>query len=911
MGHATRPEELMNSLLKLRTATRNIANGLGVLALLWSTVVLLGGFVSVLRLKEFWVLTAMSILMASRMLDFIEEVFSEHMMCNNDNIFGQKLARWLTYVEEARIIGILGRLERIRGQTNFRFLQIIFIVMLVPKVILFLCPVLALQFVPFVSLGVSIWRLIRQDYGDADGNIANIAKLTAALDIFYALVLFLCLFVMYWMFLVVLSDESVYSVAALTNKQLGYEKWISKVVQMYYKETKRRYNKDGELPNKWNLIKYGAGLLQSASGDDDDHLWGARILDKLFDKDASVRQELLSSRSSIQNLIGMIGRRGTADNIENRERAARILAHLASDLHITHFPGTLQCICSLLESCNQFSEPQLTCPSSEKIPDEQSRSMETSDHQRDAQILVPIEEDQSGHEQEQADGSSSAGLAQRKRATFLQLLKESPEHLPLLKESREHRQQHDKDVNEWRRFTYRSKGAKELISQGLLILERLTQDEENCTKIRKHQRLLSKIISPLRSQGFPSNVRDKTMVEILRRSLKVVSRLLTTSPGQGSTTRIHQELASNTEAVSNLMGILETGSEVAQELHEQSLEILTELAFDDCFAKPGFGGSACPLNELFNNLLRILLEEDNHTVAAESDREKATRLRGKAGEALARLLPVRMASDANVPDILSRQEAIHLLTKVFNQILSCKMGTTADAVKRSIAEMENLVTEVFNKKMGKNERAKAISKTENLVTVEVISQILCSKMETTAGAAKRAFTRNENMPTEVLDELLSSKMETTVVDILRPLIQGIEKQSEERKFMAAMLSLAVVIYNENVISKEEFARAIPEDASLVKKLMEILKLNNQSMAECLRIVKLTCQVVIAMVQVKPSCIQHFNEHNFKEALTEALETMSDVNDCMLFAGNDRELIKPLTSSLASLVKEAQKLLNTA
>jgi hypothetical protein len=34
--------------------------------LLWSTVVLLGGFVSVLRIKDFWILTGLSFLMACR-----------------------------------------------------------------------------------------------------------------------------------------------------------------------------------------------------------------------------------------------------------------------------------------------------------------------------------------------------------------------------------------------------------------------------------------------------------------------------------------------------------------------------------------------------------------------------------------------------------------------------------------------------------------------------------------------------------------------------------------------------------------------------------------------------------------------------------------------------------------------------
>ena len=125
-----------------------------------------------------------------------------------------------------------------------------------------------------------------------------------------------------------------------------------------------------------------------------------------------------------------------------------------------------------------------------------------------------------------------------------------------------------------------------------------------------------------------------------------------------------------------------------------------------------------------------------------------------------------------------------------------------------------------------------------------------------------------------------------------------------------MLSLAMASRNTTVMSKEDFARAIHEDAALVKKLAEILNVNKHSKAECLRVVKLTCRVVIAMVEDEPSCIQRFNEHSFKESLTEALETMEETDGCMLFAGNDREVIKP-ARSLASLVREAQGHLTTA
>ncbi|KAF8783638.1 hypothetical protein HU200_000435 [Digitaria exilis] len=62
-----RPEEMeINSFLKLRTATLNIASALGFGALAWSTVVHLSGFVGELRDVEFWIVTALSFVMACK-----------------------------------------------------------------------------------------------------------------------------------------------------------------------------------------------------------------------------------------------------------------------------------------------------------------------------------------------------------------------------------------------------------------------------------------------------------------------------------------------------------------------------------------------------------------------------------------------------------------------------------------------------------------------------------------------------------------------------------------------------------------------------------------------------------------------------------------------------------------------------
>ncbi|CAL5091934.1 unnamed protein product [Urochloa decumbens] len=830
-----RPEELLNSFLKLRTGTGNVVSATAVLALLWSTVVHLGSFARELKEKEFWILTVLSFMMAFKLV----------------KLYDNELDKGI-YMEEPDMICILRRQQWIHKDYD-RLLKIVLYMMSVMKVILFFWIAIVIDFSQFVTLGVSVWRLLQRDYGNAGGDAVNRAKLNAALDIFYALVLFQSVCVFCWKGLDMVSIDLVWRLAPLMKKQCGFEKWGSNLVRMYYSETQMKLSKEGKLPNKWNFITYGVELLQSPTGDD--HLWGARLLDKLVHKDKSVRQELLSSRSSIQTLIGMIGLRGT-DNIENRERAARIVAHLASDLNVTHFPGTVQCISSLLGSSREYCDSKVTCPSENPngqiLPDkkDQHGTLQTSQPQDDGLMPKDIE-NQTDHEHKQVSSSPAGLTTKRKRTIICGLVqacsegfqrgwmkgkKDREERKEARQEMKKARQEMKKARQEWRRFPYESKGAKELISQGLLILERVTEDNGNCTEISKDQRLLSKIISPLSSHYFLTNLRDDTMVEMLSKSLTVVSRLLT-NPGDGAT-RLRQELASNKEAVSNLMSIMEIDSDVTQQLHQHALEILTELAFDDSFKKLDF-------KKLFKTLRSVFLEEKHgNPVVAEAERERATRLRGKTGEALARLLPARTARGVNVAEILSKQEAINLMIKVRNEILSSKMGTATDTA-----------------------------------TGEDSAQPPTQGDEEAAGSAQ-------------------------------PPTQGNEEQSEERKLLAAMLSLAVVMCNENVISREDFAHGIHEDGTLEEKLVDILKANKHSTSECLRVVKLTCQVVIAMVQVKPSCINHFNGHNLRGTLADALKTMSEVDDCMLFVGNDREVIKP-ERSLASLVKEAQELLDKA
>jgi hypothetical protein len=61
-----RKEKSLNRYVFLQSYLLMAVTGIGYLALLWSTVVLLGGFVTTLGKKDFWCITAISVIQAAR-----------------------------------------------------------------------------------------------------------------------------------------------------------------------------------------------------------------------------------------------------------------------------------------------------------------------------------------------------------------------------------------------------------------------------------------------------------------------------------------------------------------------------------------------------------------------------------------------------------------------------------------------------------------------------------------------------------------------------------------------------------------------------------------------------------------------------------------------------------------------------
>jgi len=329
----------VNSLTYLLTAV----TGLGYLALTWSTVVLLGGFVTSLQRKDFWCLTVISMMQAARIFsDLGDELVP---MFFNLLVTGHRTA-----VSVAR--------EWLAFQTNggkpifprYKIPYWLKILMAISIVIAYL-PLLAVCYIvvflygyggPVSCIGLALWRILQRDYGSNNGDITK-ANLAPALDMFYCLIL--CQGALYIIWLYVYSSGA-YFVALFRQHYKIPRKWGYTWLVDYLFVSRAKCWRDPASIQGSTLSRYAVDLIDSDSWDD--QVSGVTMLATFIRQGADVRSLLLPSRSRIQKLIDTVGCRASASR-EMREAAACIVAHLAGDIHLAQFPGAIRCISTLLE----------------------------------------------------------------------------------------------------------------------------------------------------------------------------------------------------------------------------------------------------------------------------------------------------------------------------------------------------------------------------------------------------------------------------------------------------------------------------------------------------------------------------------------------------------------------------------
>ncbi|XP_037423777.1 uncharacterized protein LOC119288248 [Triticum dicoccoides] len=348
--------------------------GLGFLVVTWTTVVLLGGFVSVLEEKDFWCLTVITLSQTVGAFDvFLNEklssiwhayrglfitsvsstfhrVYARLESREKPSIFMRIITLCLARkMDESDCLGMC-LMEIIVGIAYTLFWIVVSFAKAAVQALLLLVillPVATLYiFGLYMSTSISLWRLIQHDYGDDGG-----ANMKPALNVLYSLVVIQGL-VFCYKIIFARQDKSM---VVFSTEKWGdeHDDGALAVTWDYLRETKMGCEKDPSFARGRNLITYAMDLIESRSPAN--YLAGTRVVNMLlnsYEHGSLIRQLIACGGSSyvLQKLFGTLGPRSPYCG-ETRGYATNIVAHLAShrQIRLAQFPGGIQCISSMLE----------------------------------------------------------------------------------------------------------------------------------------------------------------------------------------------------------------------------------------------------------------------------------------------------------------------------------------------------------------------------------------------------------------------------------------------------------------------------------------------------------------------------------------------------------------------------------
>ncbi|KAK3147178.1 hypothetical protein QOZ80_3BG0279040 [Eleusine coracana subsp. coracana] len=542
------PPEKRLTLFALRLAVlEKAASGLGKLAFAWATVVLLGGFASSLRIRDFWFVTIILVGEGARVFSRSHELeWQQH--STSTSTAGSALrssSRFFRHIVHA-IRDPAGAAAGDGRAAQFQRQVVAFVkqrtwhapeVSLLPytgwvfvsrKIGRLLNLLQLLSALACVAL--SLMRLwTNHDFGgESEEDKKNMRP---ALLLFYALAfLEATLFLMekaYWSW-----KMSARKLLHKVSSECGLGEYGHVSLTRFFYDAYSRCIAGSIFDGiKMDLVTFAEDLILSDFLDE--QLIGVRILQRFVASDRSAHDTLRkvgTSHRSVERLVEMLDWK-RADEEEVRRCAAEVVSRLASKrqnvLRVSGIPGAIESVMSLLYTGRKDAPPV------------------SGTHPQQLQLRE--------HEASPSPVTNSSGY----------------EYLPF-----------------------------NLL--GLQILKRLARDQDNCGKIGNARGLLAKIIDFTHASpellGNP--YASELQIRAVKRALRLVKMLVYATGQTGKSLR--REVAENVFSVSNLRGILKHGQQ-HRHLQKLATDILTGLAMDEkgTAAIVGTGGVVKLLLSLF------------------------------------------------------------------------------------------------------------------------------------------------------------------------------------------------------------------------------------------------------------------------------------------------------------------------
>ncbi|CAL4982775.1 unnamed protein product [Urochloa decumbens] len=355
-------EKIINYYVLILTVVLIIVRGLGVLAFAWSTVVLLGGFVQLIYRIDFWFITVISFAQIARIFDASADEQYLYLV----DLLSRAVSTALSRIRNKQSATTSGA-DGFACSATKSPIKIFFTVLLV---LIF----------PLFNIVVSSLRLRNKDFGNERNERPGVM-------IFYSLALSQGVFYLLWFILEKLKSLAVNRVAdgyKFDDKNLSLGR---KYVEKYLNDTRSKCLKDLSATEGRNLIAYASGLLDSDHKDK--YLAGAEILNHLISKNRLPNEELIrSSRKRIQKLVLMLSWKDEHYQ-DVRLLAAEIVLHVAENISISQFPGTLESVSALIQPSKE-NGALFHRQSSEIMEqgDPQPQQLNEEDAERESKLIV-------------------------------------------------------------------------------------------------------------------------------------------------------------------------------------------------------------------------------------------------------------------------------------------------------------------------------------------------------------------------------------------------------------------------------------------------------------------------------------------------------------------------------------------
>ncbi|CAL5010026.1 unnamed protein product [Urochloa decumbens] len=318
-----------------------VGNAVGTLAFLWGTVVLLGGFCSLLSRMDFWFVTVMIFMEGSS-----QELLEESGSC------GLLLQILETILPILFFWSIMFPLPGISLKISFYMLFSVVAAVLIGNLQIPLA---------FLQVLLSILRL-RSLLGHHHHHDYHPLPPDASPNLVPSIVVFFMLELCQgssYILAVILGFISILRHRSLVRDLKFEEEWGSNAVNLYYRRAYQARTEKGLLPLEKSTPSLDSLSIESlCSTSSETQILGLRVLDNFLQRwDSKSKKKLIAeitftSKKAVPALVDMLGSTIAGDS-DIRLFAASVITELTGSIKISEFPGMVRLISLLLDYKNQ------------------------------------------------------------------------------------------------------------------------------------------------------------------------------------------------------------------------------------------------------------------------------------------------------------------------------------------------------------------------------------------------------------------------------------------------------------------------------------------------------------------------------------------------------------------------------